>query len=85
MSSTSPNAGAAMATDVTFDAERLHVALSDGRRISVPLAWVPRLAGATEAQRHHWELIGRGIGIHWPEVDEDLSVAGLLLGNRPGH
>ncbi|HET8628797.1 MAG TPA: DUF2442 domain-containing protein [Thermomicrobiales bacterium] len=69
---------------MTFSAERLHVALSDGRRVSVPLAWFPRLAGATAAQRQHWELIGRGIGIHWPDVDEDLSVARLLLGNRPG-
>ncbi len=68
---------------VTFDVERLHVALSDGRRISVPLDWFPRLANATPQQRQRWERIGGGIGIHWPDIDEDLSVAGLLAGNRP--
>jgi hypothetical protein len=71
-----------LATDVTSDLEWLHVALSDGRRISVPLSWFPRLAEATQRQRQHWELIGRGIGIHWPDLDEDLSVAGLLSGKR---
>lgn len=69
-------------TDVSFDAERLHVALLDGRRISAPLAWFPRLARATPEQRRNWELIGRGIGTHWPDVDEDLSVVGLLVGHR---
>ena len=67
---------------MAFDAERLHVALSDGRRISAPLAWFPRLSRATPEQRRNWEPIGRGIGIHWPDVDEDLSVAGLLAGRR---
>lgn len=70
------------ATHVSFDADRLHVDLADGRRISAPLDWFPRLLQATPAQRGNWELIGRGIGIHWPEVDEDLSVAGLLAGRR---
>jgi hypothetical protein len=83
MSSSTADTGTLLATDVQFDAERLHVALSDGRQISVPLGWFPRLRGATMQQRQHWELIGRGVGIHWPDLDEDLSVAGLLAGNRP--
>ena len=77
------------ATHVYFDPERMHVALADGREISVPIAWFPRLQNATLEQRQHWELIGRGVGIHWEEIDEDLSVAGLLDGNpatlMPGH
>ena len=57
----------------------------DGRNISVPLAWYPRLANATVAQRSHWEIAGAGYGIHWPEIDEDLSTEGLLRGARaPG-
>ena len=72
----------ALATNVSFDADRLQVDLADGRRISAPLDWFPRLLQATPAQRRKWELIGRGIGIHWPEIDEDLSIAGLLAGHR---
>jgi hypothetical protein len=72
-------------SDVACDAERLHVTLEDGRRISVPLRWYPRLAQATPQQRAHWELAGAGYGIHWPDIDEDLSVEGLLLGRAaPG-
>ena len=52
--------------------------LADGRELSAPLVWFPRLVEATDAQRRHWRLIGRGQGIHWPEVDEDISVASLL-------
>jgi hypothetical protein len=85
MSSSTADSGTILATDVKVDAERLHVALSDGREISVPLAWFPRLHKATPQQRQHWELIGRGIGLHWPDIDEDLSIAGLLAGNRPRH
>lgn len=66
--------------DVRVDAERLTVDLMDGRTISVPWAWYPRLMEATEAQRANWELAGGGYGIHWPEVDEDLSTDGLLRG-----
>jgi hypothetical protein len=50
----------------------------DGRELSVPVDWFPALAGATEAQRAHWRLIGQGTGIHWPDVDEDISVPHLL-------
>ncbi len=67
-------------TDVRFDAERLIVDLADGRTIAVPLAWYPRLLKATPAQRANWTKAGGGFGIHWPDVDEDLSVAGLLRG-----
>lgn len=65
---------------VAFDAERLIVDLMDGRTIAVPLAWYPRLAEATADQRARWEIAGGGYGIHWPEIDEDLSVEGLLRG-----
>ena len=65
---------------MSFDAEHLIVSLVDGRRISVPLNWFPRLRDATTEERVRWELIGEGTGIHWPEIDEDLSVAGILAG-----
>ena len=58
----------------------LTVTLDDGRIISVPLDWYPRLLHASSDQRNDWELIGDGEGIHWPQIDEDLSVAGLLRG-----
>ncbi len=60
----------------THDA--LDVSLADGREISVPLAWFPRLLDATPKQRAQWELIGGGIGIHWEDIDEDISIASLL-------
>jgi hypothetical protein len=66
------------AVDVTVSDTLLHVSLADGRELSVPLEWFPRLRDATLEQRQHWRLIGRGQGIHWPEVDEDISVRGLL-------
>jgi hypothetical protein len=66
--------------DVRFDPERLIVDLADGRAIAVPLAWYPRLLNAAPAQRSSWKKTGGGFGIHWPDVDEDLSVAGLLSG-----
>jgi hypothetical protein len=66
--------------DVSFDAERLIVDLMDGRTIAVPLAWYPRLLDATPEQRADWEVAGAGYGIHWPQIDEDLSVEGLLRG-----
>jgi hypothetical protein len=68
--------------DVTDDA--LSVELSDGRSISVPLAWYPRLVHATPAERNDWRLIGKGQGIHWNGLDEDVSVEGLLAGRRSG-
>jgi hypothetical protein len=71
-----------IAVEVTEDA--LTVDLEDGRTISVPLAWYPRLLHATPAERSHWRLIGRGEGIHWPDLDEDVSVEGLLAGRASG-
>jgi Protein of unknown function (DUF2442) len=68
----------ATAIDVRVTDERLIVTLADGRELSAPLAWFPRLSEATAEQRQKWRLIGRGHGIHWPEVDEDVSVASLL-------
>ena len=66
--------------DVRFDEASLIVDLMDGRTISAPLAWYPRLLHATAEQRAHWEKAGAGFGIHWPELDEDLSTEGLLRG-----
>ncbi len=62
--------------------DSLTVDLTDGRTISVPLAWYPRLMHGTPRERNNWQLIGGGEGIHWPDLDEDLSLVGLLLG-RP--
>ena len=70
----------ALAKEVTFDELMMHVALTDGRIISVPLIWFPVLHRATADQRRQCEIGGRGIGLHWPELDEDLSVAGLMAG-----
>jgi len=70
----------AKAQNVVVTQEALTVDLIDGRTISVPLAWYPRLSHGTPEERTHWELIGDGEGIRWPELDEDLSIEGLLLG-----
>jgi hypothetical protein len=66
--------------DVRCDEDMLTVDLLDGRTISVPLAWYPRLLRATAAQRLNWQPCGGGFGIHWPDIDEDLSTEGLLRG-----
>jgi hypothetical protein len=68
----------ATAVDVAVTDDRLIVTLADGRELSAPLAWFPRLSESTAEQRQKWRLIGRGHGIHWPEVDEDVSIASLL-------
>jgi hypothetical protein len=68
------------AQEVSVSDDELTVALADGRRVSVPLAWFPRLLHASPAQRANWQLRGDGEGIHWPDIDEDLSVAGILRG-----
>ena len=70
------------ATSVIVTDDALRVALSDGRELTVPLVWFPRLLGATPQERKDWRLIGGGVGIHWEAIDEDLSVAGLLKGSR---
>ncbi len=66
--------------DVHFSADSLIVDLMDGRTISVPLAWYPRLLHASAEQRNRWQLAGGGFSIHWPDIDEDLSTEGLLRG-----
>lgn len=67
-----------LATGVRFEAESMHGQLSDGREVAVPLEWFPTLRSATTEQRNNWRLIGKGVGIHWEDLDEDLSVDGLL-------
>ncbi len=74
-----PNAEGVALTDDT-----LSVDLSDGRTICVPLAWYPRLLHATTQERSNWRLIGNGQGIHWGDIDEDISVEGLLAGRASG-
>lgn len=66
--------------DVRVSDETITARLADGRTISVPLAWSWRLSEATPDQRSHWEIIGDGLGVHWPEVDEDISAEGMLNG-----
>lgn len=76
--STSISKPVADAVDVAFTDDEIIVTLADARRVSAPLAWFPRLLDATPAQRANWRLIGRGVGIHWQDVDEDISVRSLL-------
>jgi hypothetical protein len=66
------------AVDVSFDEAAVHFVLADGREISAPLEWFPRLRDATMAQRSQWRLIGKGVGVHWPEIDEDIAVSTLM-------
>lgn len=74
-----PDLGGITVTDDTLVAE-----LSDGRTVSVPLDWYPRLVHATQAERANWRLMGDGRGVHWPDLDEDISVDGLLTGRPSG-
>ncbi len=67
------------AVDLSFSSDSLRVVLADGREVSAPLEWFPRLRDANEEQRKKWRLIGHGIGIHWEEIDEDISVDSLLI------
>ena len=71
-----------LADEVRFTEDDIVVSLVDGRTVSVPLVWFPRLAAATNQQRENYELLGDGEGIHWPDIDEDLSVDGLLRCTR---
>ena len=72
------------AMEITVTEDTLSAELSDGRSISVPLAWYPRLVHATLEERGNWQLIGGGQGIHWPDLDEDISVEGFLAGRKSG-
>src|SRR5579864_6849599 len=80
MSTSSLAAETAMAKNVKVTTDTLIVELRDGRVVSAPISWYPRLSEGTPAERRRWELIGPGIGIHWPALDEDISVEALLLG-----
>jgi hypothetical protein len=83
MSTSDPSPGERI-IDVHVDESTLTADLADGRSISVPLAWFPRLLHATDEARSNWQLAGGGFGIYWPDIDEDLSSAGLLRG-APAH
>lgn len=72
------------AENVKVTKDALNVDLSDGRTISVPLEWFPRLLNATAEERNNWRLIGRGHGIHWEDIDEDIGIEGLLAGKPSG-
>ena len=85
--STSPlpiEVGEARAQHVSVTEDTLIVNLVDGRTISVPVTWYPRLAHGSQAERANWRFIGEGEGIHWADLDEDISVEGLLAGRRSG-
>jgi Protein of unknown function (DUF2442) len=83
--STSPSElRSAVAQNVAVTDDALIVDLVDGRTVTVPLSWYPRLAHGTPVERAKWRLIGRGEGIHWPDLDEDISIEGLLAGRPSG-
>ena len=84
MSTSSPTIETATAKSVRITSRALIVELHDGRAISVPVEWYPRLAHGSLRERRQWELIGPGLGIHWPALDEDISVEGLLQGLPSG-
>ncbi len=84
MSSSTVEVRAPEAQQVSVSEDTLTAELSDGRTISVPLDWYPRLTHATPRERDNWELIASGEGIHWPDLDEDISVEGLLAGRPSG-
>lgn len=71
-------------TFVNADETTLTISLSDGRRLSLPLEWYPRLKHGNPAERNNWRVIGRGEGVHWPDLDEDLSLEGFLAGRKSG-
>ena len=84
MSISGINLGEAMAQSLSVTDDALIVDLTDGRTITVPLIWFPRLSHGTPDERTNWRLIGNGAGIHWPDLDEDISVESLLAGRRSG-
>ncbi len=70
------------AIDISFTQSSLHFVLADGREISAPLEWFPRLRDAGKLERDNWRIIGNGIGVHWPDVDEDIAIATLMRGQN---
>lgn len=73
-----------LAVDVTVTGETFTLVLADGRSLTIPLAWYPRLVHATESERAHWQLLGGGYAVEWPDLDEHIGVASLLAGRRSG-
>ena len=73
-----------VAVEVNVTDDDLTARLADGRRIAVPLAWYPRLLNATKAERNHWDLLGDGYAIEWPDLDEHIGIEGLLAGRMSG-
>jgi len=84
MSTSTVEIAVPMAENIRVTADSLSVDLSDGRTLSVPLGWYPRLLHSSAEERKNWRLIGKGRGIHWEDLDEDISVAGLLAGSPSG-
>ena len=84
MTTSTINVGVPEAKNVMVTGDNLAAELSDGRAIQVPVAWYPRLAHGTTRERDNWRLVGGGQGIHWPDLDEDISVEGLLAGRASG-
>jgi hypothetical protein len=84
MSTSNLDGETALAKSVRVTARALVVELRDGRTVSVPLQWYPRLVHGSARERERWELIGPGVGIHWPALDEDISIEGLLHGRASG-
>ena len=84
MSTSQTELRAAQAENVLVTEDSLVVDLADGRTVSVPIAWHPRLEWGAKAERSNWRLIGKGEGIHWPDLDEDISVESLLAGRASG-
>ena len=84
MSTSTVEMEVAFAENVSITTDTLSVELRDGRTISVPLAWYPRLFHASSDERNNWRLIAKGRGIHWEDLDEDISIAGLLAGRPSG-
>ena len=84
MSTSTVELADSFAKDVRLSGDTLSLDLADGRTVSVPLDWYPRLLHATDEERGNWRLLGQGMGIHWPDLDEDISVEGILLGKPSG-
>src|SRR5215208_7028017 len=84
MSTSALEVGSVKVQNVVVSEDALTADLSDGRTISAPLAWYPRLLNGTPLERHNWRLIGDGEGIHWPDLDEDISVENLIFGKPSG-
>jgi hypothetical protein len=84
MASSIPEVRTPLAVSVSFEGDRFAVTLDDGRTVAVPVDWYPRLKYADPRERGNWRLIAGGGGIHWPDLDEDISIEGLLAGRRSG-